>query len=50
MLTEWERFRWLDHAKVHEIMAAPRVVDARKLLDPAALRRMGFSSVGVGRV
>jgi len=50
VLTEWDEFRWLDHAKVREVLAEPRIVDARNLLDPAALRRMGFSYVGVGRV
>ena len=50
ILTEWDEFRWLDHAKVSTLMSAPRIVDARNLLDPAALKRMGFSYVGIGRV
>ncbi len=50
VLTEWDEFRWLDHAKVREVLADARIVDARNLLDPAALRRMGFGYVGVGRV
>ncbi|HAM03103.1 MAG TPA: UDP-glucose 6-dehydrogenase [Acidimicrobiaceae bacterium] len=50
ILTEWDEFRWLDHAKVRTAMARAQVVDARNLLDPAALKRMGFSYVGVGRV
>lgn len=49
ILTEWDEFRWLDHAKVRTLMRDARVVDTRNLLDPAALRRMGFSYVGVGR-
>jgi UDPglucose 6-dehydrogenase len=49
VLTEWEELRWLDFAKVHDLLAEPNVVDARNLLDPAALRRMGFSYVGMGR-
>jgi UDPglucose 6-dehydrogenase len=49
VLTEWDEFRWLDFAKVRSLMAAPRVVDARNLLDPAALRRLGFAYDGVGR-
>jgi UDPglucose 6-dehydrogenase len=49
VLTEWDEFRWLEHAKVHEVMARPQVVDARNLLDPAALRRLGFNYIGVGR-
>ncbi|HUI03718.1 MAG TPA: UDP-glucose/GDP-mannose dehydrogenase family protein [Acidimicrobiales bacterium] len=49
VLTEWEELRWLDYAKVRDLLARPHVVDARNLLDPAALRRMGFSYVGMGR-
>ncbi len=49
VLTEWEELRWLDFAKVHALLAEPSVVDARNLLDPSALRRMGFVYVGVGR-
>ena len=32
-----------------DLMAVPSVVDARNLLDPAALRRLGFTYTGVGR-
>jgi UDPglucose 6-dehydrogenase len=50
VLTEWDDFRWLDFDKVAEAMATRVVVDARNLLDPAALRRRGFSYDGIGRV
>jgi UDPglucose 6-dehydrogenase len=49
VLTEWEELRWLDFTKVRSLLAEPSVVDARNLLDPSALRRMGFVYVGVGR-
>ena len=49
VLTEWDEFRWLDFAKVRDLMAVPSVVDARNLLDPAALRRLGFTYTGIGR-
>jgi UDPglucose 6-dehydrogenase len=49
VLTEWDEFRWLDFARVQGVMATPSVVDARNLLDPAALRRMGFAYTGIGR-
>jgi UDPglucose 6-dehydrogenase len=49
VLTEWDEFRWLDFAKVRSSMAAPVVVDARNLLDPAQLRRIGFEYTGIGR-
>lgn len=49
VLTEWEEFRRLDFAKVAAAQEAPRVVDARNLLDPGALRRRGFEYEGMGR-
>jgi UDPglucose 6-dehydrogenase len=49
VLTEWDEFRRLDFAKVAAALAEPRVVDARNLLDPAALRRKGFVYEGIGR-
>jgi UDPglucose 6-dehydrogenase len=49
VLTEWDDFRWLDFDKVAGALTAPRIVDARNLLDPAKLRRRGFEYVGVGR-
>ncbi len=49
VLTEWEELRWLDFPKVRDLLAEPSVVDARNLLDPAAMRRMGFTYIGVGR-
>jgi UDPglucose 6-dehydrogenase len=49
VLTEWDEFRWLDFTKVREAMATPVVVDARNLLDPAQLRRLGFEYTGIGR-
>ncbi len=49
LLTEWDELRELDFAKVAGVMASPAMVDARNLLDPAALRRAGFTYAGVGR-
>ena len=49
LLTEWDEFRWLDFDKVRGLLADPVMVDARNLLDPAALRRRGFRDVGGGR-
>jgi len=49
VLTEWDEFRRLDFAKVGAALAAPNIVDARNLLDPAAMRRQGFTYEGIGR-
>ena len=47
-MTEWDEFRWLDFDKVAGLMATPRVVDGRNLLDRHALERRGFSYTGIG--
>src|SRR5580765_7987647 len=49
LLTEWEELRWLDFERVRTLMRRPAIVDARNLLDPAAMRRRGFEYSGVGR-
>jgi UDPglucose 6-dehydrogenase len=49
LLTEWEELRWLDFDRVRTAMRRPAIVDARNLLDPAAMRRRGFEYGGVGR-
>jgi len=49
VLTEWDEFRWLDFGKARAAMAEGNLVDARNLLDPAAVRRKGFLYTGVGR-
>ena len=50
VLTEWEEFRFLDMAKVHNLMEGRTIVDARNLLDPAAVRHQGFIYDGIGRL
>jgi UDPglucose 6-dehydrogenase len=50
VLTEWHEFRWLDFGRILEGMHEPHaMVDARNLLDPSAMRRVGFTYQGVGR-
>ncbi len=50
VLTEWEDFRRVDFTKVAGLLLRPlRVVDARNLLDPAELRKLGFQYTGIGR-
>lgn len=49
VLTEWDDFRWLDFDKVKDVMAEPRIVDGRNLLDPPTMRNLGFAYDGVGR-
>jgi UDPglucose 6-dehydrogenase len=49
VLTEWDEFKWLDLDKVAEVMATPRIVDARNLLERSALLRRGFAYQAIGR-
>ena len=50
LLTEWDEFRWLDFERVRSSMRSPfAVIDARNLLDPAAMRHRGFAYQSVGR-
>jgi UDPglucose 6-dehydrogenase len=50
VLTPWDEFRWLEFGQVFEAMERPHgVVDARNVLDPAEMRRLGFTYAGIGR-
>ncbi len=49
VLTEWDEFKWLDLEKLAGLMAEPRIMDARNLLDRSAIARLGFTYRGVGR-
>ncbi|HVM40710.1 MAG TPA: UDP-glucose/GDP-mannose dehydrogenase family protein [Acidimicrobiia bacterium] len=48
VLTEWDEFRWLDYARVRELMSGCAVVDARNALDRETLGIRGFEYQGVG--
>ena len=47
--TEWPDFQAVDLRKVRDAMVGSVIVDARNLLDPAAVRRLGMQYHGVGR-
>jgi UDPglucose 6-dehydrogenase len=47
--TEWGEFRNVDFGEVRAAMSGVSIVDARNLLDPAAIRRLGLTYEGVGR-
>lgn len=49
VLTEWDEFRWLDFSRVASLVTGAAIVDARNVLDPAAMRRLGFAYRGIGR-
>ncbi len=47
--TEWPEFATVDLAAVREAMRGHRIVDARNLLDPKAVRTAGLDYWGLGR-
>mgnify|MGYP001030546057 CR=1 FL=1 len=49
ILTEWDEFRWLDYKAIGKSMRRQAIVDARNILDPAAMKRIGFEYRGIGR-
>ncbi|MBN1288224.1 MAG: UDP-glucose/GDP-mannose dehydrogenase family protein [Actinobacteria bacterium] len=49
LLTEWDEFKWLDYTRIKELMNSPVLLDARNCLDPAVLRKIGYTYEGVGR-
>ena len=50
LMTEWDCYRTLDWARIHALMRKPALVfDTRNILDHAALRRLGFRVLAVGK-
>jgi UDPglucose 6-dehydrogenase len=49
ILTGWESFKALDMERMKTLLKKPVVVDGVNLLDPAALKKLGFEYFGVGR-
>jgi len=48
--TEWDEFRTLDFARIHESMSKPAFVfDGRNILDLPKLRKLGFRASGIGK-
>lgn len=47
--TEWPEFQAVDLRALREAMRGTAIVDARNVLDPAAVRRLGFRYSGIGR-
>jgi UDPglucose 6-dehydrogenase len=49
LATEWNEFKQLDFHRVKSLMAHPVILDGRNLWDPALLRSLGFTYMGIGR-
>jgi len=48
-VTEWNQFRMLDMTRIRDLMKSPKIADLRNICDPADMRELGFTYVGVGR-
>jgi UDPglucose 6-dehydrogenase len=50
VVTEWDEFKTLDYAKIYAGMPKPAFLfDGRNIVDLAALRKIGFRAVGIGK-
>ncbi len=50
IVTEWDEFKTLDYAKIFAGMPKPAFLfDGRNIVDLAALRKIGFNAVGIGK-
>jgi UDPglucose 6-dehydrogenase len=48
LLTEWPEFKVLEWNEIREHMELPVIVDGRNMLEPAAVRALGFEYYGMG--
>ncbi|HSP73790.1 MAG TPA: UDP-glucose/GDP-mannose dehydrogenase family protein [Gaiellaceae bacterium] len=49
IVTEWPQLKELGRAEIRDSMRRPLIVDGRNLLDPDAVRALGFAYEGIGR-
>ena len=49
LLTEWREYRGLDPVRVRNLVAAPRMIDGRNVLDPGVWRDAGWAIRSLGR-
>ena len=47
--TEWDEFRNLDIRSIKVLLKRPIVVNGRNIYDPAEMRAVGFTYIGIGR-
>ena len=49
LMTEWNQYRALDFDRIASLVSTPAFVDLRNVYDPATMRELGFTYVGIGR-
>jgi len=49
VVTEWDEFKELDFRRVKKLLRRPLVIDGRNIYDPATMKKLGFTYIGIGR-
>ncbi|MFH1045718.1 MAG: UDP-glucose/GDP-mannose dehydrogenase family protein [Candidatus Omnitrophota bacterium] len=49
VITEWNEFKELDFKKVKQLLKQPVIIDGRNIYDPAKMKKLGFTYMGMGR-
>ncbi|MFY0525792.1 UDP-glucose dehydrogenase family protein [Archangium gephyra] len=49
VVTEWNEFRHPDFERMKALMKTPVIFDGRNIYDPARMRELGFTYMGLGR-
>ncbi|SEN12774.1 UDP-glucose dehydrogenase [Stigmatella aurantiaca] len=49
IVTEWNEFRHPDFERMKALMKTPVIFDGRNIYDPARMRELGFTYLGIGR-
>jgi UDPglucose 6-dehydrogenase len=49
LATDWNEFKQLDFARIHDLMRHPIIIDGRNLWDPEIMRGYGFRYYAIGR-
>ncbi|WNG33731.1 UDP-glucose/GDP-mannose dehydrogenase family protein [Archangium minus] len=49
VVTEWNEFRHPDFERVKSLMKTPVIFDGRNIYDPARMKELGFTYMGLGR-
>ena len=49
VVTEWDEFRNVDMRAVKVLLRRPVIIDGRNIYDPAELRALGMTYIGIGR-
>ncbi len=49
IITEWDEFKELDFQRVKKLLKRPLVIDGRNIYDPAMMKKLGFTYIGIGR-